>query len=319
MATPSLAGHAVLARQYFLAGYYPSGGAVKSHAFEPSGALVKAVMIHGGQPLKYIVNDDLSDSATTWHDLVQGYGRAQLNESLHFGNSSLKPLTYFVIGAASSTSKHFRKLTSLQSHVYKLTVSAVKCDAVRVTLVWTDYPGTVGSSKILLNDLDVVLANSTHSFRSVVRANAGVSDAINSVEVILLQFPKLGGSYSVTVTAKSLVAQQAYALIISGNILGNNYTIPSEVVFSGRVGLTNKAKIAISMMTLVAFLLVACVYWIGFYSSKVKKLRKEASMRVGKGKSGRNLGSLPPGPAQKKAAAAGVGPKGGLSRANQPK
>ena len=46
MATPAVAGDAVLIRDYFLSGYYPTGRAVLSHGFVASGALLKAMIIH---------------------------------------------------------------------------------------------------------------------------------------------------------------------------------------------------------------------------------------------------------------------------------
>ena len=51
MSTPLVAGGAVLARQYFRQGFYPSGAADPSMAFSPSGALLKAVIIGGAQVL----------------------------------------------------------------------------------------------------------------------------------------------------------------------------------------------------------------------------------------------------------------------------
>ena len=45
MATPIAAGSAVLVRQYFMDGWYPTGSAVSGNKFEPLGSLVKAMMI----------------------------------------------------------------------------------------------------------------------------------------------------------------------------------------------------------------------------------------------------------------------------------
>jgi Subtilase family len=45
MATPIVAGAAVLVRQYFEDGWYPNGSPVSHYGFNPSAPLVKAVML----------------------------------------------------------------------------------------------------------------------------------------------------------------------------------------------------------------------------------------------------------------------------------
>lgn len=45
MATPVVAGAAILVRQYFQDGWYPNGSPVAQHGFNPSAPLVKAVML----------------------------------------------------------------------------------------------------------------------------------------------------------------------------------------------------------------------------------------------------------------------------------
>ncbi len=51
MAAPVVAASAVLVRQYFMSGYYPSGAPNPSDARTPSGALMKAVIINSGTQL----------------------------------------------------------------------------------------------------------------------------------------------------------------------------------------------------------------------------------------------------------------------------
>ena len=45
MATPIAAGAAILVRQYFTDGWYPGGAANASAAYQPSAALLKAVLL----------------------------------------------------------------------------------------------------------------------------------------------------------------------------------------------------------------------------------------------------------------------------------
>ncbi len=60
MATPTVAGNAVLLQQYFTEGFYPSGVKTKADGFAPSGALLKALLMHSGQAVS-MVTDDLGN------------------------------------------------------------------------------------------------------------------------------------------------------------------------------------------------------------------------------------------------------------------
>lgn len=139
-AAPLLAGGALLIREYFVSGYYSTGFRNPSHGFIPSGALIKAIMIHSTTSLKYIQYDDGSTESTSIGDNNQGYGRVQLNKGLSFGvNSTLDGLTYFVKGAASKTSEHYAEISSVSKpHVYTFrTLDLPNLDPIRVTLVYT--------------------------------------------------------------------------------------------------------------------------------------------------------------------------------------
>lgn len=51
MSTPLVAAGAALLRQYFTEGFYPSGAANPGDTHQPSGALLKAVMLGGAEHL----------------------------------------------------------------------------------------------------------------------------------------------------------------------------------------------------------------------------------------------------------------------------
>ena len=51
MATPTTAGNVALIRQYFEEGWYPLGSKVGTNKMTPQGALLKAMLINGGQTL----------------------------------------------------------------------------------------------------------------------------------------------------------------------------------------------------------------------------------------------------------------------------
>ena len=96
MATPATAGMASLVRQYFTDGFYPSGSAASADAFTPSGALIKAVLIHGTQRLLRAVSSSSAsatsiktfDTSAALPNSDQGYGRVQLDRSLYFKTGS---------------------------------------------------------------------------------------------------------------------------------------------------------------------------------------------------------------------------------------
>eukprot|EP00604_Paraphysomonas_vestita_P004028 CAMPEP_0174824048 /NCGR_PEP_ID=MMETSP1107-20130205/30082_1 /TAXON_ID=36770 /ORGANISM="Paraphysomonas vestita, Strain GFlagA" /LENGTH=282 /DNA_ID=CAMNT_0016049239 /DNA_START=357 /DNA_END=1202 /DNA_ORIENTATION=- len=63
--SPLIAGYATLVRQYFMDGFYPSGFKNVSNSFIPSGALIKAILVHSGQALDYITDGEKSVT-TRW-------------------------------------------------------------------------------------------------------------------------------------------------------------------------------------------------------------------------------------------------------------
>eukprot|EP00698_Gefionella_okellyi_P001688 TRINITY_DN11571_c0_g1_i4.p1 TRINITY_DN11571_c0_g1~~TRINITY_DN11571_c0_g1_i4.p1 ORF type:complete len:183 (+),score=25.90 TRINITY_DN11571_c0_g1_i4:717-1265(+) len=102
MAAPGVAGAAALIRQYFESGFYPSGSATSVDRRNPSGALVKAMLINSGKPsdlafwtsgsntfLKPATSDD------------QGFnGRVQLDNVLLFSSN---PVKLFVLESSVRT------------------------------------------------------------------------------------------------------------------------------------------------------------------------------------------------------------------------
>lgn len=80
MATPMVAGHATLIRQYFMDGFYPSGAATPSNSYTPSGPLIKAVMLGGACDMKGNTEQYLPLEESP--SIRQGFGRLCLCSSL---------------------------------------------------------------------------------------------------------------------------------------------------------------------------------------------------------------------------------------------
>jgi hypothetical protein len=151
MATPIVAGAMTLIRQYFTDGFYPKGIKNTQNAFEPSAALLKAVLINGAQPM----NGHTSDGRPI--DIVpscrQGWGRVNVTNSLVLpdqGELQVKPAIY----AFDQRDKPF--VTTGQIYGVCLQIVAGEKD-LSATLVWTDPPPAVVSDGTLVNDLDLQL------------------------------------------------------------------------------------------------------------------------------------------------------------------
>lgn len=215
MASPTTAGNALLVRQYFMEGYYPTGAAVSGNTFIPSGALIKAVLIHSGKNMDYATYVDSNgvayrNSTRGYPSNIQGYGKIRLNSVLNFGVSTLNPISLFVVGAASTSSPHYASLTSLSdSDTYTFTTSAdTNQPIIRVTLAYTDAVGTVGASVILVNDLTLTVKSPTETFQPL---NSATSH-IDNVEMVQIDTPTPSTTYTVKVSATTLSSTQDYAL-----------------------------------------------------------------------------------------------------------
>jgi hypothetical protein len=81
MAAPQVAGAALLARQYFMDGFYPSGYRNASAGFIPSGPLLKAVLVAGSDAMRGVsrVNGEPLEPPPSQ---FQGFGRVNLAKSL---------------------------------------------------------------------------------------------------------------------------------------------------------------------------------------------------------------------------------------------
>jgi hypothetical protein len=123
-ATPLVAGAAVLLRQWFMKGNYGSG------SFVPSGALLKAMLIHSGQAMSTVLRQDGSLRNTDFGDYTQGYGRVQLDRVLSAntsttGSAGTAPLSLFVVGAADPTSSHYASMSVTgEQHSYEFSVGS---------------------------------------------------------------------------------------------------------------------------------------------------------------------------------------------------
>ncbi|PKO23620.1 MAG: serine protease [Chloroflexi bacterium HGW-Chloroflexi-1] len=197
MATPLVTGAAALIRQYLRR--------VKRRR-TPSAALLKATLLHAAQ---YRPERHVQDGEDRLHDFAQGWGHLDL------GSVLLPPAPEQV-----SWYDHRRGLNSGQSWRWSCQVVDPGV-SLKVTLVWTDYPGNPGHQPNLVNDLDLVLTSPSGQMyygNCAPGQIGGRPDRVNNVERIILPTPE-PGRYRIRVRAVNvLYGPQDFALVYSGGM-----------------------------------------------------------------------------------------------------
>lgn len=183
MATPLVAGVALLMRQYFMdpafwaANCNPLYRNCREGSFTPSGYLLKSLIVHSGQGVPWYSNP-VHDSSTTLSsfplsgppDMFQGYGEVVLRNVLPLPNGrglntelDLVVFDRLEIGSFSTVelainlapkdrSHHAPPRDEGQSH------SSPPLAPLKITIAWYDPPSMMGSgSSMLLHDLDLVV------------------------------------------------------------------------------------------------------------------------------------------------------------------
>ena len=195
MATPLTSGAAALMRQWLTT----TGGIA-----DPSAALMKALLINGARdmtPGQYGTGAYQEIAARP--DNAQGFGHVDLHNTLQSATNQFLDLY------------DTNSLSTGQTNTFTYSVSAGSTNKFTLTLAYADYWATAGSSKRLINDLDltVIKPGGTTNY-----ANGRTSkDATNNVEFIELAADE-AGTYTVVVAARTVPSggSQPYALVVRG-------------------------------------------------------------------------------------------------------
>ncbi len=213
MSTPITAGATALLRQYFTDGFYPKGSKNLADHYQPSGSLMKALLLNGSN----------TDSGFNYRHT--GWGRPWLDNTLYFNGDSRK-IKYWDV-------THQSGLSTGESATYY--VDVLSGEEFRATLTWYDLPGPTGSGVTLVNDLNLTvvapdgtyLGNQFDGAIQAVSQTGGSPDTINTVEQVRLTNPQ-SGTYEITVSAPDVPGdgefssdRQGYALV-AGGALGSN-------------------------------------------------------------------------------------------------
>lgn len=206
-ACPAVAGAAMLMRQYFMEGYFPSGAANPSDAFTPSAALIRATLLNSAVDMTGIAG---------FPSKREGWGRVLADNAAYFAGDARRL-------AVLEDVRNANGLASAEVRDYRVQVAS-SGESLKVTLVWTDPPATAGATFAAVNDLDieVVAPDGSVYLGNVFSAGASVTggekDDRNNVEQVLIPVP-LVGAWSIRVRAAAVnVGLQGYALIATGDV-----------------------------------------------------------------------------------------------------
>ena len=247
MSGPVLTGLATLTRQYFWDGYGPAGGkgfaggaADTSRRHNPSAALVKATLINGAERMRgFYTGDDGQVRALDgqWPSAGQGFGRVNLDNSLHFSGD---PSNNWYHDVWRADGEAFVTSNTGAGRSYQLQVDAG--EPLDVTLAYTDAPDALpAGTPALVNNLDltvtapngtIYVGNNMNSRATPgvavaeTLAGTGAPDVKNPVERVRIAAPA-AGTYTVTVAATAVATgRQGFALAASGDIepVGGEFT-----------------------------------------------------------------------------------------------
>ncbi len=206
MATPTVAGLAALVRQYLMEGWQVTGRKAPAVGFEPSAALVKAVLVASAVDLTTLgcsVIDPIPSRE-------QGWGLVQLDRALWFEGDGHR----LVVVDRSTTFEAGSEAESTR-------VRQTGAGPLKVVLVWTDPPSTSTAAVNIVNDLDLELEGPDGLFLGNVlvdgeSAVGGEADRLNTVEVVYLPEAS-AGEWTITVNPHAVnVGPQGYALAVVG-------------------------------------------------------------------------------------------------------
>jgi hypothetical protein len=161
LASAAAAGSALLVRQYFTDGFYPSGARNSANSFVPSNALIKATLLNSGRNLtcRFTAGNFPINTSGPLPNYGQGWGRIALDDALYFGGDrrELRVLADVYNGATTSDAARpatYPAIMTGQTHSYQLT-NVSNVEPLRITLAWSDPRAAVGALVALVNNLDL--------------------------------------------------------------------------------------------------------------------------------------------------------------------
>lgn len=220
MAAPFVAGAGLLIRQYFREGRFPTGFRGSSASYEPTAALLKALLVIGAQPLAGTVSGTPLQPPPSH---IQGWGRVQADRSVPFS-----PTFGSILGGVSLDFWYDDSASLELEEVYKVCFSVSQPGTpFNVVLTWTDPAAQPMAGFALVHDLDLTVQ--TPASINVLGNGVSQRDTKNNLEVVKLE--SLEGNYTVTVRGMNvgLAAKQAFALVVSGRFAKVKCSTPAHL------------------------------------------------------------------------------------------
>ncbi|MEO0224117.1 MAG: S8 family serine peptidase [candidate division WOR-3 bacterium] len=238
MATPVVAGSAILMRQYYAEGWYGNGTKNSAPSINPSSNLIKASLLASAVPIAHDGDVPFGNEPSAPNNPApngnEGAGRLVLDNVMYFmpeddwltpsdSSDIRKSKLYFVDNTSG--------ISTGQTQTY--TINLCKNMLTRIVLVWNDYPASTNcnSSNCLVNDLDLRVekgsdfwlgnvrpTTTTPGNIDTTRMNVNTPDRANNWEIVRLLPPK-DTTYTIKVIGYNVPqGPQKYALVVSGGI-----------------------------------------------------------------------------------------------------
>lgn len=211
-ASPPVAGAAVLVRQYYLEGWYPSGTPRAADSIAPGAALVKATLVASARRVAFRTTADGTATSAPIPSNEQGFGFPVLDDALYFAGDARRLFVHERGGAGGLA----------EGSVARFAFDVAPTQALRVALAWVDPPGDPekSSGTRLVNDLDLVVAGPDGERRHGNETlHPSGADRVNNAELVHVPIPA-AGRWVVEVSAHRLdvAAAQGFALVVVGDI-----------------------------------------------------------------------------------------------------
>ena len=190
MATPLTTGAAADAMQF-----------LKEQGFaHPSSSLVKALLVNGARNMGTGQYENYTEIPDEDPNCVNGFGHVDLAESFIPESGRL----FLYDGVIDDTDYE-------KTYVFTKSVPG----PVSATLVWNDYPGTVGAELALINDLDIIVSDGEDEYYC--DGSSEHCDSINNVERFRSNAFPAGGNIEITVRGHNVMqGPQTFSLAVSG-------------------------------------------------------------------------------------------------------
>lgn len=237
---PVVAGNAALIRQYFEEGWFPCGSKGCGKSIDPSGSLVKAVLMNGAQSLKGVQKVPNGPIMEQVREYDNNQGEINLSKHIQTTREMVFPMLTFpnlngfhfflklhtgmgVMNLSKSLPlKNANQFTGIAVNNRsirdgasdKIILKTKQCqtNVLSVTLSWYDPAGSANCARCLVNDLDLTVKKN-----KVFYPNGGNSaDRKNNVERIRVTVSP-NEQVEIVVTAHNLATPvQKYSLIATG-------------------------------------------------------------------------------------------------------